>query len=72
MNILVVFLRVRWMEGKWGFCDFLRGFRGFWIWESRFWPFLGAEKPSFGAEKPLFGAQKPLLRTFGRIWGLGS
>jgi hypothetical protein len=47
---------------------FLRGFRGFWVWESRFWPLLGAEKPlngrvltSFGAKKPLFGAEKPLL-----------
>jgi hypothetical protein len=67
MDILRVFLRGRENWGKWDFCGFLRGFRGFWIWESRFWPLLGAEKPSFGAKKPLFGAQKPLLRTFGRI-----
>jgi hypothetical protein len=45
---------------------FLRGFRGFWVWESRFWPLLGAQKPSLDAEKPLngrvltsFGAKKP-------------
>ncbi|HEY4329212.1 MAG TPA: hypothetical protein VGN88_05705 [Phycisphaerae bacterium] len=49
----------------------LRGFRGFWVWESRFWPFLGAEKPSFGAKKPLngrvltsLGAKKPLSIDF--------
>jgi hypothetical protein len=71
MNILRVFLRGRGMGGKWGFCDFLRGFRGFWIWESRFWPLLGAKKPSLGAEKPLngrvltsLGAKKPLSNDF--------
>jgi hypothetical protein len=72
MNILGVFLRGRGIGGESDFCEFLRGFRGFWIWESRFWPFLGAEKPSFGAIKPLFGAQKPLLGAFGRIWGVES
>jgi hypothetical protein len=66
MNFLRVFLRGRGMGRKWGFCGFLRGFRGFWFLESRFWPLLGAEKPSLGAEKPLngrvltsFGAKKP-------------
>jgi hypothetical protein len=51
----------------WREMGFLRGFRGFWVWESRFWPLLGAEKPlnarvltSFGAKKPTLGAQKPL------------
>ncbi|HEY4328773.1 MAG TPA: hypothetical protein VGN88_03485, partial [Phycisphaerae bacterium] len=71
MKILVMFLRVRGLGGKTGFCEFLRGFRGFWIWESRFWPFLGAEKPSLGAKKPLngrvltsLGAKKPLSIDF--------
>jgi hypothetical protein len=65
--------------GNEGISDFLRGFWGFWVWESRFWPLLGAQKPSLGAEKPLngrvltsFGAEKPLWGAFGRIWGLGS